>query len=155
MRILALDLGEKRIGVAVSDETRTLARSWVVIKRSSRLADFEKIKQIVDELAVTLVIVGLPLLPSGEEGNKAAWARDYATGLAEYTGCPVQLWDESYSTVDAAESLRARGIKGHQQRQRIDAAAAAFILQSFLDAQRSDQSDSINQEADHDHADAI
>lgn len=134
-RVMALDLGEKRIGVALSDENRLLARGYRVLKRSSRLADFEKIQRIVDEQRVTLLIVGLPIPLSGEEGSKAAWVRDYAGQLADRLPIKVKLWDESLSTVDAEASLRARGKRGKEQRERIDAVAAAFILQSYLDAQ--------------------
>lgn len=135
-RILALDLGEKRLGVAVSDETRTVARSVTVFERSSRLADFERIRQVVDEYGVNLLIVGLPILVSGEEGDKAAWVRDYAGELERNLGVEIKFWDESYTTVQAEASLRERGIHGRRRRKRVDAVAAAFILQSYLDAQR-------------------
>ena len=133
-RILALDLGEKRIGVALSDETQTIARSYTVIKRTSRAADFEKIGQIIEEHEVHLLVVGLPTLPSGEEGSKAAWARSYAQDLATQCHVRVELWDESFSTVDAIKSMQDRKISGSRQRQRVDAVAAAIILQSYLDA---------------------
>lgn len=135
-RVMALDLGEKRIGVALSDESRTLARAFTVLKRGARLADFEKIGRIVDEQGVTLLIVGLPTLLSGEEGSTAAWVRDYTTGLAGHVRVDIELWDESFTTVDAVASLRARGKKGQKLRERVDAVAAAFILQSYLDAYR-------------------
>ena len=134
-RILALDLGEKRIGVAVSDEGRSLARSLTTLKRKSRLEDFERLGRLAREQGATLIVVGLPLLPSGEEGEKAAWVRDYSGDLARHVALPVALWDESYSTVRAEDSLRERGIHGKRRRQRVDAAAAAFILQSYLHAQ--------------------
>jgi putative Holliday junction resolvase len=133
-RILALDLGEKRIGVAISDETRTIARPVAVLKRQSRSEDFDRINEIVDEHAVSLLLVGLPLLTSGEEGEKAAWMRDYASDLQRKLGLTLRYWDESFTTVEAEASLRERGIRGRRGRQRIDAVAAAFILQSYLDA---------------------
>jgi putative Holliday junction resolvase len=133
-RILALDLGEKRIGVALSDETRTIARSYAIIKRTSRSADFDKIGQMIEEHDVNLLVVGLPTLASGEEGSKAAWARSYAQDLAIQCHIRVELWDESFSTVDAIKSLRERNVSSGRQRKRIDAVAAAFILQSYMDA---------------------
>jgi putative Holliday junction resolvase len=142
-RILALDLGEKRIGVALSDETQTIARSYTVFQRSSRSADFRTIGQIIKENNVELVIVGLPTLPSGEEGSKAAWARNYGQDLATQSQVKVELWDESLSTVDAIDSLRDRGVIGRRQRKRVDAVAAAFILQSFLDAVDNPQNQSL------------
>jgi putative holliday junction resolvase len=133
-RILALDLGEKRIGVAVSDETRTIARSHSVFKRTSRLADFEKIGRIIDEEGVTLVVVGLPVHLDGREGQKAAWVRDYTAALANHLNVTTDFWDEALTTVAAQESMRQRGQSRKKQRQWIDAVAAAFILQSYLDA---------------------
>jgi putative Holliday junction resolvase len=133
-RVLALDLGEKRIGLAVSDEGRLLARSLTVLKRKSRDKDFERIGRIAGEQGVALVVVGLPVLNSGQEGDQAAWVRDYSADLERSLALPVVLWDEGYTTVQAEASLRERGIHGQRRRQRVDAAAAAFILQSFLDA---------------------
>ena len=134
-RVMALDLGEKRIGVAVSDETCLIARAHSVFKRTSRLADFERIGRIIDEEGVYLLIVGLPTLPSGEEGSKAAWVRDYAEELDDTIRINIEFWDESFSTVDAESSLRERGKRGKRSREWVDAVAAAFILQSYLDAQ--------------------
>lgn len=133
-RAMALDLGEKRIGVALSDGSWTVARSFSVLKRSSRLMDFERIGHIVDEQGVSLLIVGLPSLPSGGEGTMAAWVRDYAADLSNHVDVEIRLWDESFSTVDAEASLRARGVRASRRRGQVDAVAAAFILQSFLDA---------------------
>lgn len=133
-RVMALDLGEKRIGVALSDESRMIARSFSVLKRSSRLMDFERIGRIIDEQGVSLLIVGLPSLPSGGEGKMAAWVRDYAADLSKYVDVEIRLWDESFSTADAEASLRERGVRASRHRGQIDAIAAAFILQSFLDA---------------------
>ena len=133
-RVMALDLGEKRIGVALSDSSRMIARSFTVLKRRSRLMDFESIGRIIDEQGVSLLIVGLPSLPSGGEGRMAAWVRDYAADLSKHVGVEVRLWDESFSTVDAEESLKVRGVSAGRRREQIDAVAAAFILQSFLDA---------------------
>ncbi len=133
-RVLALDLGEKRIGVALSDETRTIARSLAILKRTSRSADFTKIGQIIEEHEVQLVIVGLPTLSSGEEGSKAAWARSYAKDLERQCHIRVELWDESFSSVDAIKSLQERRVTGRRKKQHIDAVAAAIILQSYIDS---------------------
>jgi putative holliday junction resolvase len=134
-RVMALDLGEKRIGVAVSDETCTIARSHSVFKRTSRLADFEKIGRIIDEQGVTLVVVGLPVHLDGREGQQAAWVRDYTAALASHLNVTTDFWDEALTTVTAQDSMRQRGQSRKKQRQWIDAVAAAFILQGYLDAQ--------------------
>ncbi|MDX1688645.1 MAG: Holliday junction resolvase RuvX [Candidatus Promineifilaceae bacterium] len=136
-RILALDLGEKRIGVALSDELHLIARSYAVIERSSRRADFEKIRDIVREHDVSHLVVGLPIDPRGEEGPLARWVRDYTADLAERLGIDYTLWDERLTTSEASDSMRARGIRAEDQKEWIDAVAAAFILQRYLDAQRS------------------
>jgi putative holliday junction resolvase len=137
-RVMALDLGEKRIGVALSDETRTIARSHAVLPRTSRLADFEKIGQMIDEHRVTLLIVGLPIPLNGVEDDMTAWVRDYTADLGRRIAIPIEFWDESFTTAQAQASMRARGKKAKQQRQWVDAVAAAFILQDYLDAKKSD-----------------
>lgn len=133
-RVMALDLGEKRIGVAISDETRRIAGSHSVLLRKSRLEDFRRYAKIVSEHKVTLLVVGLPIRLDGEEGRQAAWVRDYTEEMRAHLNIPVEFWDEALSTRRAQESMRARGQRGRKSRERIDAVAAAFILQDFLDA---------------------
>ncbi len=134
-RVLALDLGEKRIGVAVSDATRTIARALTVLKRKSRQEDYSAIVRLVAEQQANLLIVGLPIPLSGIEGEKVAWVRDYAAGLEQNLAIPLLFWDEALTTVQAYDSMRQRGRRMKQAKERIDAVAAAFILQSYLDAQ--------------------
>ena len=130
---MALDLGEKRIGIAISDESRLLARSYGTINRSSRASDFAAIGRIINEQNIVLIVVGLPTLSSGMEGSKAAWVRDYSQDLSQRVQVQVALWDESYSTVDAEHSMRTRKMSRSQRRKRVDEVAAAIILQSYLD----------------------
>lgn len=135
-RILALDLGEKRIGVAVSDELRLIARSYAVVERTSRAADFAQIAKMAEEENVGSLLVGLPVEMDGSEGPLAAWVRDYSAALGEHLGLAVTFWDESFTSKQASASMRARGIRARDQKDWIDAVAAAFILQDYLDAQR-------------------
>ena len=135
-RVMALDLGEKRIGVALSDPTRTIASAHSVITRKSRLEDSARYAHLIAEKGVTLLVSGLPVTLGGREGERAAWVRDYAADLAERLPVPVVFWDESLSTVEAQASLRAQGRRGKKLRERVDAVAAAIILQAYLDAQR-------------------
>lgn len=135
-RIMALDLGEKRIGVALSDPTRTIASAHSVLTRKSRLEDTARYAHLIAENSVTLVVIGLPITLGGREGERAAWVRDYAADLAERLSMPIVFWDESLSTVEAQAALRAQGRRGKKLRERVDAVAAAVILQSYLDAQR-------------------
>jgi putative Holliday junction resolvase len=134
-RVVALDLGEKRIGVALSDPTRTIAAAHAVLSRKSRAEDFARYARIIAEQRVTLLVVGLPVTLGGEEGERAAWVRDYAADLGRHVGVPVVFWDESLTTVEAEAALRAQGRRGKRLKERVDAVAAALILQSYLDAQ--------------------
>ena len=131
---MALDLGEKRIGVAISDETRIIARAYDVLSRKSRREDFQRFDKIIVEQKATLLVMGLPVPLSGVEGQRAAWVRDYTAELAQYIDIPIEFWDESFSTKQAEASLRARGKRGKKVKERVDAVAAAFILQGYLDA---------------------
>jgi putative Holliday junction resolvase len=132
MRALALDLGERRIGVAVSDTLGMVARPLEIFSRTSRKADFAYIGALVTAHQVDAVVVGLPLNMDGSEGRQAAWVRDYSAALAETLTVPVHLWDERLTSEEAADILRAQGkstAKGT-----LDAVAAAVILQSYLDS---------------------
>ncbi len=135
MRYLALDLGDRRIGIAISDRSGMLARSLEVLRRASRAADFAHIAALVAEHHAEAIVVGLPLNMDGTEGAQAAWVRDYSAALAETLDLPLHLWDERLTTVEAADIMRAQGRRADKQW--IDAVAAAVILQSYLDAQRA------------------
>jgi putative Holliday junction resolvase len=133
-RVMSLDLGGKRIGMAVSDPTRTIATAYGVIIRGSRQEDFTRYREIIAEQEITLLVVGLPTRSDGGESDTAVWMRDYMAEFSQTIKIPVKFWDESYSTVKAEESLQLRGKRGKKAKERIDAVAAAFILQDFLDA---------------------
>lgn len=135
-RIMALDLGEKRIGVAVSDETRLIASPYGVLKRKSRREDFERYAKIIEEQQIKLLVVGLPIGLDGEEGKQSAWVRDYTAELEQHIDIGIEFWDESLTTKDAQTSLRALGRRGKRLKDQVDAVAAALILQSYLNAAR-------------------
>ncbi|RMD55580.1 MAG: Holliday junction resolvase RuvX [Candidatus Thermofonsia bacterium] len=132
-KVMALDLGDTRIGIALSDATRTIAKAYQVIKRKSRAEDFARYQRIIDEQKVTLLVVGLPVRLDGTDSPQTAWVRDYTAELAANVSVPVALHDEALTTRAAESSLREMGIRGKKARQRVDAVAAALILQSFLD----------------------
>ena len=132
---MALDLGEKRIGIALSDPTRTIAAPYAVIGRKSRAEDVARYAQLIAERKVTLLVIGLPITLAGEEGQRAAWVRNYAATLAEQLPVPILFHDESLTTIEAETSLRAQGKRGRKVKEQVDAVAAAIILQSWLDAQ--------------------
>lgn len=133
MRVIALDVGERRIGVAVSDPTGTLATPHTVIQRRSKAEDFAAVARLVAELEAERVVVGLPLSLNGEVGPQARRVTRYARALARTLDVPVELHDERYSTV-TADTLLVES--GHRRRVPIDAAAAAVILQDYLESQR-------------------
>ena len=130
-RVMALDVGERRIGVAVSDPSGTLARPHAVIHRRSKVMDFAAVARLVTELEVERVVVGLPLSLNGEIGPQARRVTRYAQALAQALEVPVELYDERYSTV-TADALLAES--GRKRRVPIDAAAAAVILQDYLES---------------------
>jgi putative Holliday junction resolvase len=134
-RVLALDVGERRIGVALSDPLRLVARPLTVIRRASKARDFAAIGELVAEHDVTLVLCGYPLSLDGTEGPQGRRVRRYAETLAEALPVEVALWDESYST-EEAEKVMALGKRQSPRERRawVDAVAAAVILQSYLDS---------------------
>jgi putative Holliday junction resolvase len=133
--ILALDAGEKRIGVAISDPLRIVARPLTTIQHISRKMDMDAIYQLVQEHQVVLVICGYPLSLNDSEGPQGTRIRRFANDLAETLTVPVELWDESYSTQEAETILKQKGhLSPDRRKNMVDAYAAAVILQSYMDA---------------------
>jgi len=133
MRILALDPGTKRVGVAISDETRTLATPLEFIP-AEPFADFvARLKTLIREREVGLILVGVPRNMDGSYGPAAAQAQQLVAVLKEAIPVPIQTVDERLSTVQAQRLLRAAGKRARKQKTRIDQSAAAVLLQSYLD----------------------
>ena len=130
MRLMALDVGERRVGIAFSD-SGVFASPHSVLNRKSKKEDFARLQRLAEELQVERIIVGLPYSVSGFEdmGPQARRVKRYGDMLAEVVDIPLEYIDESYSTVDASAFLNASGKKKIP----IDAAAAAVILQRYLD----------------------
>jgi putative holliday junction resolvase len=140
LRVLALDLGTKRVGVAVSDRSGTIASPLTVVARSgSRRRDHERIARLVAEEEAELVVVGLPLNMDGSRGPAAAAAGDEAGALATVVGVPVVTFDERRTTVTADQLLAQRRVRARDRRQVVDQVAAAVILQHWLDTQAARQ----------------
>jgi len=133
MRVLALDVGERRIGVAVSDPLQVLARSLQVIKRKRLEDDLAILAGLVEDLEVETVLVGYPRTLRGEVGQQARLVDAFVEVLKQVIDAPVVLWDEWLSTVSASRVLEEQGLDAREQRSRIDATAAAIILQAYLD----------------------
>lgn len=142
MRLLALDVGDRWVGVAVSDPTGSIATPLTVIRRTSKVEDFRRIGRLAREQGVDGLIVGHPLNDDGTASPQARRVERYATALvealeAEGLKLTVSLWDERMSTQRAEEIMREAGRKARERRTWIDAVAAAVILQDYLDEQRS------------------
>lgn len=134
-RLLALDYGTRRIGVAVSDPTETIATPLpTLVRRAGKRPPWADILRIVREYEVDELVVGLPLDLAGEEGAWAAEVREFGAKLAQRTGLPVHWMDERLSSVRAEQVIRESGLprRKRHQKQRVDAVAAALILQDFL-----------------------
>ncbi len=143
-RLLALDIGERRVGVAVSDPTGWLARPLTIIHCRSKRQDLAAIARLVQEQGVTAVVVGYPLNMDDSVGPQARRVARYAAALERVLPVPVMLWDERLSSEEAAYRLRAplgagRAAAGGRRKRRkhLDDAAAAVILQDYLDVQRN------------------
>ena len=132
-RLLGLDLGEKTIGIALSDTLLTVATPMETLKRGKFSADAAKIEKIAAEQGVGGLVVGLPLNMDGSEGPRSQAARAMARNLADL-GVPILLWDERWSTQAAERSLIEQDMSRAKRATRIDSAAAALILQAAIDA---------------------
>lgn len=141
MKLLALDVGDRRVGVAVSDANGLVASPLTVLRRASKAEDFARIARLARELGVTGLVIGHPLNADGSAGPQARRVERYATALAETLQAEgmelvVLLRDEFMSTMRAQEIMIATGRKRKDRQARIDAVAAAVILQDFLDEER-------------------
>ena len=131
-RFLCLDVGDRRIGVAVSDPTGSLARPVEIYERRAAHVDVQHIVDLAGEFEAVKVVVGLPKNMNGTEGPQAEKTRDFAAALAA-RGLAIDLWDERLSTVEASRRLSEQRRRGRRIRQRLDSEAAAVILQTYLD----------------------
>jgi putative Holliday junction resolvase len=136
VRIAALDIGERRIGVAVSDPDERVATPLRVLDASA-LRDTRPLVRLLEEYEVGLVVVGLPLSLDGSEGPQAAKARAAGATVAAATGLPVEYADERLSSAAARRALTEAGVSDREKRGRVDMAAASLFLQSYLDARRA------------------
>jgi putative Holliday junction resolvase len=135
-RVLALDLGKRRIGLAVSDELGLTAQGLPTLHRTTIREDLDSLKKLAAERAIGRIVIGLPLRTSGEEGRQAAWVRDFGRRIEERTGLPVEYWDERFTSVEAGRVLRSSGISIEKRAKAIDRLAAVLILNGWLEHRR-------------------
>ena len=139
-RVLALDYGERRIGVAISDPTATIAQPLPTLtRRAGKRAPVAKIADIAAQNEVAEIVIGLPLTLAGDDSDWTRSVRDFAGKLEQRTGLPVHLMDERLTSVMAERAVRSLALKKSQreQKERVDAAAAMILLQAFLDRKSS------------------
>jgi putative holliday junction resolvase len=135
-RILALDLGKKRIGLALSDPLGITAQGLTTLQRTTIREDMAALKELCKERDVTLILMGNPLHMSGDESRQSAYTKEFGERLALYTGIPIRYWDERWTSVEAERVLKESGISIEKRAKAVDRLAAVILLESYLDAQR-------------------
>jgi len=133
-RTLALDLGKARVGLAVDDDLGSMAHGRGVLDARDRPALLAELRAVVRREGITRIVIGLPVDLRGHEGDAARNARSMAQHIADATAVTVELWDERMTTMAAARSLSASGVRGKKAKARIDEASAVAILESWLAA---------------------
>ena len=133
-RILALDLGKRRIGLAISDPLRITAQGLPNLVRTRIRDDLDALAQMVREREVGLILLGNPINMRGAEGRQSGWVREFAAAMEKRTGLPVKLWDERLTSVEAGRVLRASGISIEKRAAAVDRLSAVILLQSYLDS---------------------
>jgi putative Holliday junction resolvase len=134
-RVLGLDLGERRVGVALSDPLGITAQGRETMTRHGRRKDLGALAALVREEDVQRVVIGLPLRLDGTAGPAAEEAQRFAADLESVIDIPVELWDERLTTVEAERAMTDAGVRRRKRRDHVDRLAAVLILQSWLDAQ--------------------
>jgi putative Holliday junction resolvase len=134
-RILALDLGKKRIGLALSDPLGITAQGLPTLERTNIRTDLAALQRLAADHGVTMILMGNPLHMSGHEGRQAEYARKFAERLTERTGLNVRFWDERLTTVEAQRTLKASGISIEKRARAVDRLAAVILLESYLDSE--------------------
>ena len=134
MRVLAIDHGTKRMGIAVSDELGILAQPLEFILADPFDRFLARLKEILGDREIEQILVGMPRNMNGSYGPQALKVQDFVAVLKKSVLQPIKTWDERLTTVQAAGALRASGKKAKQQKEKVDAAAAAVLLQGYLDS---------------------
>lgn len=136
-RVLALDLGTRRIGLAVSDELGFTAQGLPTLLRRNIRADLDALSQLASERNVDRILLGDPRRMNGEAGRQSEWVREFAMRLEKRLGLPIEFWDERLTSREAERTLRGSGIAHQERKAAIDRLSAVILLQSYLDAEPS------------------
>lgn len=134
-RILALDVGKKRIGLAVSDALGISAQGLPTFQRTRIREDLRQLAAMIHDREISLLLVGHPLHMSGTESRQAVYTREFAERLRDETGVPVVYWDERLTTVEAERVLREAHATLAQRKKAVDRLAAVLLLENYLDSQ--------------------
>ena len=135
-RVLALDLGKRRIGLALSDELGLTAQGLPTLERTKIREDLARLSELASEKNVSLLLIGNPMHMSGREGRQAEHAREFGARLQTATGLPVEFWDERLTTVQAQRVLRESGVSIEKRARAVDQLAAVILLESYLDSRQ-------------------
>lgn len=136
MKILAVDPGGKRTGLAISDPEERMALALPALEMKGNGSDADRVAAAARDRGAELIVIGLPLNMNGTEGPRARAARTFAEEVRVASGLPVETWDERLSTAEADDRLRAAGLNRRERARRSDSAAAIVILESFLARRR-------------------
>ena len=136
-RVLALDVGKRRIGLAISDPLGITAQGLPTLERTTVREDVAKLADLTSERCVSLFLIGKPLHMSGDESRQAEYIKNFGDRLTEKTGIPVKFWDERLTTVQAQRVLKESGISIEKRARAVDRLAAVILLESYLDSLRS------------------
>jgi putative Holliday junction resolvase len=134
MRILAIDHGTTRMGIALSDELRIIAQPLEYIPAEPSTAFLDRLRQIVREKEVSLVLVGMPRNMDGSYGPAAEKVREFVAALKEALTVPIRTWDERLTSAQANRIMTQSGVRREKRRENVDSMSAAILLQSFLDS---------------------
>lgn len=137
MRVLCLDVGDKKIGISLSDSTCTIAQPFKLHRRTGLEPDLRALKAIAEEHGIGKIVIGLPKDLNGKIGNRAQAVMDLSERIREFTNIPVVLWDERFSTNEAHRVFEMASLPHKKRRPYLDMMASQIILQGYLDAQKS------------------
>ena len=138
-RVLAIDLGSKRIGLAISDATGTIAQGLETLQKQNNASDYDKIIKICRSRGVEACVVGFPLHLSGGLSEEAQRVTGWVEGLKKVLGCPVELWDERLTSREATRTMIRAGLSRKRQKEKCDIISATLILQNYLEHLRFEE----------------
>lgn len=136
-RVMALDVGERRVGVAMSDLSQTLASPYTTLLAHPQAVLFQKIQQLIVNEEVVELVIGLPISLNGQEGPQAQRIRQFITAISTCVSIPMHTCDERYTTAEAQRMMIEAGLRPEQRKAKIDEVAASIILQDYLNQQHS------------------